>query len=215
MSDAKWRRRRISLLLVLVLVFAAGCGAATEDGKETDGSGQQEEREALNWEVPDFQYKDQNGKPFGLSDLKGKVWLSNAMFTRCPDVCPPMTANMKKVQDRLKSEGLEVQIVSFSVDPTHDTPKVLKSFGEKFDADFGNWHFLTGYKDEEIQTLIRDGFKGSVQRNEPESKDDPLTISHPVSFFLVDQQGKVYERYDGLKPDLDQLVKDIRKLEKS
>ena len=47
MSDAKWRRRRISLLLVLVLVFAAGCGAATEDGKETDGSGQQEERESI------------------------------------------------------------------------------------------------------------------------------------------------------------------------
>ncbi|MFD1426431.1 protein SCO1/2 [Kroppenstedtia sanguinis] len=214
MSDAKWLRLPISLLMALVLLVAAGCGAATEDEKGTDDSGQQEEKQALNWEVPDFQYKDQNGKSFGLSDLKGKVWLSNAMFTRCPDVCPPMTANMKKVQDRLKKEGLNVEIVSFSVDPAHDTPKKLKTFGEEFDADFGNWHFLTGYKDEEIQTLVREGFKGSIQRNEPESKEDPLTISHPVSFFLVDPEGKVYERYDGLNPDLDQLVKDIRKLEK-
>ena len=75
-------------------------------------------------------YSDQNGKPFGLTDLKGKVWVADFIFTNCEDVCLPMTANMKKLQDRAQKEGMEnIHFVSFSVDPTVDSPDVLSKFG--------------------------------------------------------------------------------------
>ncbi|OYD08592.1 hypothetical protein CHM34_05285 [Paludifilum halophilum] len=197
--------------MLFSLVVLTACG--TDEPENNGNDSGQKEQQALNWEVPDFQYTDQDGELFGLSDLDGKVWLADTIFTRCPDVCPPMTANMSRVQKTLDQEGLDVEIVSFSVDPEHDQPKVLEKFGEKHDVDFDNWHFLTGYSDQEIQKLVRDGFKGTVQKQERKSEDDPLVINHPVSFFLVDRNGTVYQRYDGINPDVDQMMEDVKKLQ--
>lgn len=198
-------------LLVLLLVACNGNDQAvtTEDEEKKEAP-----KQALNWEVPDFEYTNQDGKKIGLSDLEGKVWLTNVMFTRCPDVCPPMTANMSKIQEAIKKEGLDVEIVSFSVDPEHDQPKVLKEFGEKYDVNFTNWHFLTGYSDKEIKKIVRETFKSDVIKQEQKSENDPMIINHPVSFYLVDQKGMVYERYDGMNPDEKQILQDINKLVK-
>ncbi|WP_219914242.1 SCO family protein, partial [Bacillus paranthracis] len=46
------------------------------------------------WDLETFQFTNQDGKPFGTKDLKGKVWVADFMFTNCQTVCPPMTANM-------------------------------------------------------------------------------------------------------------------------
>lgn len=79
--------------------------------------------------------------------LKGKVVLINFMFTHCNGVCSPMTANLAKVQSYLGSRvGHEVSILSISVDPTNDTPAVLKAYAEKHKAGPG-WYFLTGKKE--------------------------------------------------------------------
>lgn len=67
-------------------------------------------------------------KPFSKSDLKGKVWIADFIFTSCETVCLPMTSNMTKLQQQLKDEGItDVEFVSFSVDPEIDKPDVLKS----------------------------------------------------------------------------------------
>ncbi|MFD6441474.1 SCO family protein, partial [Peribacillus sp. NPDC060186] len=49
--------------------------------------------DAKNWDLEDFSYIDQEGKPFSKSDLKGKVWVTDFIFTSCEDVCLPMTSN--------------------------------------------------------------------------------------------------------------------------
>lgn len=78
--------------------------------------------------------------------VKGKVVLINFMFTTCAGVCPPMTANLAKVQERLGERlGRDVVIISISVDPTTDTPARLRQYAERFKARPG-WHFLTGEK---------------------------------------------------------------------
>ena len=100
----------------------------------------------------EFSFIDQEENSFSKQDLKGKVWIANFMFTSCKDVCLPMTYNMSKLQKMLKDEGMQnVEFVSFSVDPEVDKPKVLKTFGDKFNVDYSNWHFLTGYKQKEIE----------------------------------------------------------------
>lgn len=78
--------------------------------------------------------------------IKGKVVLINFMFTTCTGVCPPMTANLAKVQQRLGDRvGRDVIIISISVDPTVDTPARLKQYAVNFKAGPG-WYFLTGEK---------------------------------------------------------------------
>ena len=79
--------------------------------------------------------------------LKDKVVLINFVFTTCKGACSPMTANLAKVQQYLGEHlGKEIVMLSISVDPTVDTPVVLKKFAANFKARPG-WYFLTGKKE--------------------------------------------------------------------
>ena len=60
-------------------------------------------RDSLGWDVEKFVFTDQNGKKFGSSELKDKVWVADFIFTSCETVCPPMTANMAKLQKMLNA----------------------------------------------------------------------------------------------------------------
>ena len=187
---------KVIFLIVGVCLFLSSCGQGIKNAK--------------NWPIEDFTYTNQNGKPFGLKDLEGKVWVADFVFTNCDDVCLPMTANMKKLQDLTEKEGIEnIQFVSFSVDPTIDTPEVLKEYGKMFSADFENWHFLTGYEQKEIEDFALSTFKEMVKK--PESGDQ---VIHGTRFFLVDGEGKIQKYYSGLADiPMDELVKDIKTLQ--
>lgn len=183
------------MLLLLSIVLLAACGKTIPDAK--------------NWPVDDFTFTDQNGQSFGLSDLKGKVWVADFIFTNCETVCPPMTANMAKLQDMVKEEGLDVEFVSFSVDPEVDTPEKLKEYAKKFNADLSNWHFLTGYSQEEIETFARKNFKAIVQK--PKQGDQ---VIHGTDFYLVDQQGKIVKYYSGISNvPYEEIIKHIKALQ--
>ena len=52
----------------------------------------------------------------------------------------------------------KLQFVSFTVNPDYDTPRVLKEYAKRYDADINTWSFVTG-KYEQIQELIANGFK--------------------------------------------------------
>jgi protein SCO1 len=81
-----------------------------------------------------FHLVDQNGKPFSDADLKGKWHLVFFGYTHCPDTCPTALNEMALALDRLGEKRGEVEIVLITVDPDRDTPEVLKSYVESFDA---------------------------------------------------------------------------------
>lgn len=98
----------------------------------------------------------QDNKPVHFYDdlLKGKIVVINFIFTTCTGICPPMTANLAKVQSYLGDHvGREVNFISISVDPTTDTPAEMKKFAASFKAKPG-WYFLTGSKDN-IDKVLR------------------------------------------------------------
>ncbi|MGJ7921802.1 SCO family protein [Neobacillus sp. LXY-4] len=192
-----FRKGNVVAIILILLVTLSACG-------------QNEIKNAKNWPVQDFTYTDQNGKPFGLSDLKGKVWVSDFIFTTCADVCMPMTANMSKLQKMLKDEGIkDVELVSFSVDPTVDNPEQLKMFADNFEADFSNWHFLTGYSQEEIEKKALKDFKAVVKK--PVNEDQ---VIHGIDFYLIDQEGKIVKYYDGLNEiPYKEIIRDIKTLQ--
>lgn len=197
-----------ALLLIWKALDAANClpfsGPTPPDSSNEAEAGTETD---VAWQVPEFKAVDQDGKPFNLSQLKGKVWLADFVFTNCNTVCPPMTSNMSLLQKRLKFEGLDVDIVSFSVDPERDDSKAIYEFAKQHDIDFSNWHFLTGYPFEKIQKLSRETFKAEV-RMDPESDQ----VVHGVYFYLIDESGKVRKVYNGVRPDDDQIVKDVKEL---
>ncbi|MUV39109.1 SCO1 protein like protein [Lentibacillus sp. JNUCC-1] len=159
-------------------------------------------------DVRDFNFTTQDEGTLSNTDLEGKWWVADFIFTNCTTVCLPMTSNMSKMQDQLAEDGVEnVEFVSFSVDPEQDTPEVLKSYAEGYDADLSNWTFLTGYDFHTIKELSIKSFKSPLQ--EPQPGDDQVT--HGVRFFLVNPEGEVVKSYLGTDTnELEQLVKDLK-----
>ncbi len=98
---------------------------------------------------PDMELLTQENKPVHFFDdlLKGKTVLVNFAFTTCTGVCPPMTANLAKVQTLLGDRvGRDINMITISVDPVTDTPDEMKKFAQKFNVKPG-WYFLTGRKE--------------------------------------------------------------------
>jgi protein SCO1 len=183
------------IAFICMTILLSGCGNKIPDAK--------------NWPLADFTFTDQNGQPFGLADLKGKVWVADFIFTNCETVCPPMTANMAKLQDMAKAEGLDVEFVSFSVDPENDKPETLKQYVEKFDADLSNWHLLTGYSQEEIEEFAKKNFKTIVKK--PEQNDQ---VIHGTDFYLIDREGNIVKYYSGLNnTPYEEILKHIKALQ--
>ncbi len=145
--------------------------------------------------VGQFSLTSQQAKPFGLPDpLAGQVWIANFVFTRCPTICPALTAKMKRVQEQ--TEGTEVQLVSISVDPAHDTPEILTAYAAKYGAG-PRWHFLTG-PEPEIKTLVTNRLKMPLSRGvDPENL---FTLAHGSHFVLVGADGQVRGFYDSGEP---------------
>ncbi|GAB1532313.1 MULTISPECIES: SCO family protein [Brevibacillus] len=182
------------IMLSILMVLVTACGPARYD---------------YNYPVNEFAYTDQEGKPFSSSDLENKVWVANFVFTYCGTVCPTMTANMAELQKKAKEAGVDVEFVSFSVDPERDTPEALKSYLGKFNADFSNWHALTGYGYDEIKTFILKSFKTPIEKD---SNSDQ--IIHDTFLYLVDQKGTVVNRYEGMTDvPYNQIIEDMKALQ--
>ena len=78
--------------------------------------------------VPEFRLTERAGTQLTQADLRGKVWIADFIFTRCPDVCPALTSRMRDLQKTLAAAKADVTLVSISVDPGHDTPEVLRDY---------------------------------------------------------------------------------------
>ncbi|MBL7665606.1 MAG: SCO family protein [Bacteriovoracaceae bacterium] len=157
--------------------------------------------------VPTFQMQDENGKSFGSADLKGKVYIANFHFTNCPSVCPELMKTLQKIQNRLRGVGQAVAIVSFTVDPEHDTSKVLFAKARDLNANPFVWKFLTAPK-KEMEALLLNGFK--VPMGEMEKQDvNMYDIAHTVKLVLVDIQGNIRGYYDTDRVNVDKLMIDI------
>jgi len=187
----------VSLFVVMLAFTLVGCGNKIDN--------------ALNWKTKSYTYTNQDGKPFGSKNLKGKVYLADFIFTNCQTVCPPITANMAKIQRMAKEKNLDVQFVSFSVDPTVDTPQKMKEFSKKFNADLKSWNFLTGYSQNDIEKFAHDNFESYVKK--PAGQDQ---VIHQTMFFLVDQKGTVMQSYSSYpKVPFDQIINDMKILLKN
>src|SRR5690625_6444063 len=89
-------------------------------------------------EVPDFEFTTQDNETMTTDNLKGTYWVADFVFTNCTTVCLPMTSNMAYLQSLINEEGLDTQLVSFSVDPDYDSPEVLTEYAEDNGADLDN-----------------------------------------------------------------------------
>lgn len=187
----------------LIVVILAIVGANIWSSLHQDLGSDAESDLAVHHQVPDFSLIDQRGNSIVLSNLKGKIWVANFIFTRCVAACPLMTDKMKKLQEEFAESS--VDFVSFSVDPEYDTPDVLFQYANRFGVDGNRWFFLTGDK-ETIYHLTQEGFGLAIGQQDSE-------VLHSARFVLVDRRGQIRGYYDSNEDEaLQKLRQDIPSL---
>jgi cytochrome oxidase Cu insertion factor (SCO1/SenC/PrrC family) len=161
---------------------------------------------------PAFELRDQNGAPFTRVDLVGHVTVAGFVFTRCQSSCPAITLRMRGIQDQTASIGDRVQLLSFSVDPDHDTPAVLAEYARKAGADPHRWRFLTGRPDE-VRRVINAALKLTMERDGTTQPNGAPAVIHSDHLALFDRQGRVRGYYSSTDPDrLAHLHDDLTRL---
>jgi protein SCO1/2 len=129
----------IGLIIALTISFSAGAvyGADRPPYK----------RAVHDYSMPDVTLVNQDGKKVQFKSVvkQGKVVILDFIFGTCTTICPVLSASFVNFQNKLGPDSEKVQLISVSIDPEHDTPKVLKEYLKKFRAKPG-WDFLTGEK---------------------------------------------------------------------
>lgn len=145
--------------------------------------------------ISNFNLVNQNGNNISQEFYHNKIYVADFFFTTCPSICPIMTNNMLKVQEKIKNDP-NVLIVSFSVDPKTDSVAQLKKYAKEKGVDDLKWNLLTGDK-KQIYDLARKSFFVAEIDKDSDSND----IIHTENFVLVDPDKRIRGFYDGTNLD--------------
>ena len=152
--------------------------------------------------APDFTLIDQDGERFLSTSLRGKIVVLDFIYTTCTDVCPPFTANFARLQRQLNPEHKsDVIFVSITTDPEIDSPKVFRSYAQRYGADFSNWAFLTG-TEAQLKVVWKDFGIRVIHKGRGLVQHDSVTT-------LIDRQGMRRFNHFGEKWRLDDVERDL------
>lgn len=151
--------------------------------------------------IPSFSLINQDHNTITDEALAGHITVVDFFFTSCPDICPIMTSELSRVASAFRKED-NFKILSFLVDPTYDSPEVLKHYAANYGANEEQWQFVTGDK-KAIYSLARCGFILPVQDGDGGKGD----FIHSEKLVLVDQNKRIRGYYDGTdREDVDRLI---------
>lgn len=162
--------------------------------------------------LPDVKLTNQQGDQVSLSDLRGKVIVADFFFTHCPTICPPLTRNMKWLQQSITNSQRVgdktpdfLHFLSFSIDPERDSVPRLKQWADRFQVNPEQWWLLTGDK-KTIYDLAIEEMKLPVV----DGHGIDTSFIHTDRFVLIDTNFHVRGYYHGLDTaDLARLSNDI------
>ena len=211
----------------VVATISAGRGPADPDPVAApDDDAPQSADLFASMTIPEFRALDQSGtaRDRSIFTTPGRHTVLNFVFTRCITVCPITTGQMVRVQSAIKDlprapgagAGEKFQIVSFSVDPTRDTPEAMKAHAEPF-ADFSVWTFLTADAPT-VQAVVEKGLGFALEEDRSAPIDlgngeSMSNIVHTSKVLLISPEGKVVAMYRGLdETDIDRLIKRIERM---
>jgi protein SCO1/2 len=149
--------------------------------------------------VPDFSLLDQMSRTVRLSQFEGKVVAMTFVYTRCPlpDYCFRLSNNFRRLGKRFsKRLGNDLELLSVTFDPVHDTPDVLAKYAEVWKAEGDGWRFLTGPLPDVKQVCSRFGMNFWL---------DEGALTHSLHTVVIDRQGRLVANIEGNQFTAEQL----------
>jgi protein SCO1 len=161
--------------------------------------------------LPDFVLLNQDSVVFTADSLRGYIHVADYFFTRCPGICPRLSSAMRMIQDYLGEKAQRVRLVSYTVDPVHDSPATLREYAQRYGADLRRWTFVTG-ADTTLYRLAVKGYLIPVDKSS-DSTQGELGYVHSDMLVLVDPELRIRGFYSGLDSlQVKRLLDDINLL---
>jgi len=157
--------------------------------------------------LPDVQMTDQFGKKMSLASLKGKYTVIDFIYTSCPGPCLTLTSRMTNIARHLNPRiASNVNMVSITIYPEHDTPAQLLAYSHAQGADKNGQIFLTS-SPESIEKIL----SAFDLRRE---KEPDGSITHVIGIFLVGPDGKELKEYGGDTLTSEAVLADLQNIVK-
>lgn len=178
-------------ILGLLALPGLGCGRGSAT---REAAGAQSPPPVL-LKLRDFHLVDQDGAPVDPDRLRGRIWVLDFVFTRCPSVCPSLTKTLLELAHEWRKEP-RVAFLSVSVDPDYDRPEVLRRYAGLYGPRPRNWLLATGARE-----AVRDLVMGQVKVAMGEGPGPDGDITHSTRFVLVDPELRIRGFYRALEPE--------------
>jgi len=196
------------LFLALSCIIFAGCGIDQTSKGPLPILGNKDvvNGDTIYHMVPDFSFTDQYGEKINTSTFADKAYIIDYFFTSCPTVCPRVKAQQLRLYEKYKNHP-ELSFLSVSIDPAYDGVVRLNKYAKGLGVEPGNWHFVTGNKDEIYAKA------GSFFHTAIENEASPGGYDHDGKLVLIDKNRHIRGFCDALEPkDVDRFVYDIENL---
>lgn len=152
------------------------------------------------------EFTNQDGRTVRVSDARGKAVVLSFLYTRCPvpTMCPLITEKLVEFQNRLPGDLRDrVVLLTVTLDPSYDTPSVLKEYAARYGADTSRWHFVTTNATETRESTDCCGvaFK----------EESPGVVAHTMNTMVIAPDGSVAEEHSGSGWTVDALLQSVKR----
>jgi protein SCO1 len=159
-------------------------------------------------EVPDFALVNQDGKRITFRQYRGRMSVVTFIYTRgpLPDYYPLMTDNFAEIEKSIKSDPelySKTHLLSISVDPEYDKPKVLRDYAAAHGADTAHWDFASGTKDEVKKVATYFGMQYWLEGDQ---------VVHSLRTAIIGADGKLVKLYRGNEWKPEEIAAELRSL---
>jgi protein SCO1/2 len=164
-------------------------------------------------EVPNFTLRNQDNREIHIQNYRGRTLLLTFIYTRCPvpDYCTLMSNNFAQIDRALSGDaGLyaKTHLLSVSIDPSYDTPQVLRSYGaahtERYQNEtFAHWEFAGGTTEQVKKIAEYFGLTYFPEKDQ---------IIHALRTVIVGPDGKIVKIYTGNDWKPEEIIQEIHKI---
>ncbi len=156
-------------------------------------------RSVERYQLPDVTLINQEGKNVRIRSLleTGKPVIVDFIYGTCTTICPVLSACYTNLQNKLGANSGKVHLVSISIDPENDSPRVMREYLKRYRAKPG-WDFLTGSR-KDIDAVMK-GFDAYI----------PNKMSHYAVTFIHMPQEKSWIRINGIT-STSEFIEEIKK----
>jgi protein SCO1/2 len=196
-------------LTLSILIFTCIFSCIKEKPLPIYGERELQGEDTIYHKIDQFTFVNQDSASVTNDTFKGKIYVADFFFTSCRTICPKMQTQMLRVYEQIKDDP-EVLLLSHTIDPEYDTVALLRDYASRLGVASSKWHFVTGSKDD-IYKIAQSSYFATAMEDESE----PDGFIHSGAFLLVDKEGRIRGKYDGVKEtEVDRLMKDIERLKR-